>query len=121
MAQRVAIAMAVAARPKLLVADDPSTALDVTVQAQILEILHDLVTGTGMSLVLITHDLAVVARTCEIVNVMCAGRIVEVAPRRALFRWPRHPYTAALLLASVPRVDQPAAPGCRRCRGPRGT
>ena len=60
-----------------------------------------------MSLVLITHDLAVVARTCEIVNVMCAGRIVEVAPRRALFRWPRHPYTAALLLASVPRVDQP--------------
>ncbi len=106
MAQRVALAMAVAARPKLLVADEPSTALDVTVQAQILELLRDLVAAAGMSLVLITHDLAVVAGTCEIVHVMYAGRLVEVAPRRAIFGRPRHPYTAALL-ASVPRVDQP--------------
>ncbi len=106
MAQRVAIAIAVAGQPKLLVADEPSTALDVTVQAQILELLRELVTGTGMSLVLITHDLAVVAGTCEVVHVMYAGRIVEVAPRRAIFGRPRHPYTAALL-ASVPRVDQP--------------
>ncbi len=106
MAQRVAIAMAVAARPKLVVADEPSTALDVTVQAQILELLRGLVTATGMSLVLVTHDLAVVAGTCDIVHVMYAGRLVEVAPRRAIFRRPRHPYTTALL-ASVPRVDEP--------------
>ncbi len=107
MAQRVAIAMAVAAQPRLLLADEPSTALDVTVQAQIIELLRDLMTSRGMSLVLITHDLAVVAGTCEIVNVMYAGRIVEVAPRQSIFAGPRHPYTAALL-ASVPRVDQPS-------------
>ena len=106
MAQRVAIAMAVAGEPRLLVADEPSTALDVTVQAQILELLRDLVASTGMALLLITHDLAVVAGTCEVVNVMYAGRIVEVAPRRAIFGQPRQPYTAALL-ASVPRVDRP--------------
>ena len=98
--------MAVAGRPKLLVADEPSTALDVTVQAQIFELLVDLVTTMGMTLILITHDLGVVAGTCETVHVMYAGRIVEAGPRRAMFGGPRHPYTAGLL-ASVPRIDQP--------------
>ena len=106
MRQRVAIAMAVAGRPKLLIADEPSTALDVTVQAQILELLRDLVSETGMTLVLITHDLGVVAGTCEVIHVMYAGRIVEVAPRHTIFSRARHPYTAGLL-ASVPRVDRP--------------
>ena len=104
--QRVAIAMAVAGRPRLLVADEPSSAIDAMVQAQVLELLRDLVTDTGMALILITHDLGVVAGSCEIIHVMYAGRIVEVAGRRALFGRARHPYTAALL-ASVPRVDRP--------------
>ena len=106
MRQRVVIAMAVAGRPKLLVADEPSTALDVTVQAQILALIRDLVAETGMALILITHDLGVVAGTCEVIHVMYAGRLVEVAPRRAVFGQPRHPYTAGLL-ASIPRVDRP--------------
>ena len=106
MRQRVAIAMAVAGQPKLLVADEPSTALDVTVQAEILELLRRLVTEKGMTLILITHDLGVVAGTCETVHVIYAGRTVEVAPRRTIFGRPRHPYTSALV-AAVPRVDRP--------------
>ena len=106
MRQRVMVAMALACRPKLLIADEPTTALDVTIQAQILELLRDLVVDSQAALVLITHDLGVVAGTCEIVHVMYAGRIVESASRIELFARPRHPYTAGLL-ASVPRLDQP--------------
>ncbi len=105
MRQRVAIAMAIAGRPRLLVADEPTTALDVTVQAQILELLRGLTAESGMALLLITHDLGVVAGTCATVHVMYAGRVVESAPRGAIFGQPRHPYTAGLL-ASIPRVDR---------------
>jgi peptide/nickel transport system ATP-binding protein len=104
MRQRALIAMAVACRPRLLVADEPTTALDVTIQAQILELLKDLVHESGTSLVMITHDLGVVAGLCDTVNVLYAGRVVESAARRPLFKEPRHPYTTGLL-ASVPRLD----------------
>ncbi len=107
MRQRAMIAMALACRPRLLIADEPTTALDVTIQAQILELLRDLVVESGTALVLITHDLGVVAGMCEHVHVMYSGRIVESAPRRELFARPRHPYTTGLL-ASVPRLDHPA-------------
>ena len=106
MRQRVMVAMALACRPKLLIADEPTTALDVTIQAQILDLLRHLVVNSQAALVLITHDLGVIAGTCEIVHVMYAGRIVESATRTELFARPRHPYTAGLL-ASVPRLDQP--------------
>ena len=106
MRQRVMIAMALACRPRLLIADEPTTALDVTISAQILELLRSLVVGSQTSLVLITHDLGVVAGLCEQVHVMYSGRIVESAPRRTLFAAPQHPYTTGLL-ASVPRLDQP--------------
>jgi peptide/nickel transport system ATP-binding protein len=106
MRQRVMIAIALACRPKLLIADEPTTALDVTIQAQILELLRELVVNSQTALVLITHDLGVVAGTCEVVHVMYAGRIIESATRLELFSRPRHPYTAGLL-ASVPRLDQP--------------
>ena len=99
------IAIALACRPRLLIADEPTTALDVTIQAQILELLRALVVDSGAALILITHDLGVVAGLCERVNVMYAGRIVESASRRELFARPRHPYTTGLL-ASVPRLDQ---------------
>jgi peptide/nickel transport system ATP-binding protein len=89
-----------------MIADEPTTALDVTIQAQILDLLQSLVRDTKAALVLITHDLGVVAGTCEVVYVMYAGRIVESATRVDLFARPRHPYTAGLL-ASVPRLDQP--------------
>ena len=105
MRQRVMIAIALACRPRLLIADEPTTALDVTIQAQILELLRALVVDSGAALILITHDLGVVAGLCERVNVMYAGRIVESASRRELFARPRHPYTTGLL-ASVPRLDQ---------------
>tara|TARA_R110002096_G_scaffold44524_5_gene119752 strand:+ start:14943 stop:15947 length:1005 start_codon:yes stop_codon:yes gene_type:complete len=101
MRQRVMIAMALACKPDLLIADEPTTALDVTIQAQILELLRELQTKMGMSIMLITHDLGVVAETCEEVVVMYAGRIVEKSPVEALFRAPKHPYTAGLL-RSVP-------------------
>ena len=104
--QRVMIAMALAGRPELLVADEPTTALDVTIQAQILELLQSLRRDTGMALVLITHDLGVVAETCGRVCVMYAGRMVEEAPAERLFSRPAHPYTQGLL-AALPPMDGP--------------
>ena len=106
MRQRVMIAIALACRPRLLIADEPTTALDVTISAQILALLRSLVVDSQTALVLITHDLGVVAGICDTVHVMYAGRIVESAHRRELFARPRHPYTTGLL-ASVPRLDQP--------------
>src|SRR5918999_1275646 len=102
MRQRVMIAMALALDPKVLIADEPTTALDVTVQAQILELLDDLRAETGMGLLLITHDLGVVAETADRVAVMYAGRVVETGPTDAVLSAPGHPYTEGLL-ASVPR------------------
>jgi oligopeptide/dipeptide ABC transporter ATP-binding protein len=106
MRQRAMIAMALLCEPQLLIADEPTTALDVTIQAQILDLLLELRKERGLSILLITHDLGVVASTCDRVLVMYAGRIVESAPARALFKSPHHPYTRALL-ASVPRADTP--------------
>jgi oligopeptide/dipeptide ABC transporter ATP-binding protein len=105
MRQRVMIAMALACRPALLIADEPTTALDVTIQAQILALIGDLRRELAMSVLLITHDLGVVAETCDRVVVMYAGQVVEQAETKALFRAPRHPYTRGLL-ASVPRLDE---------------
>jgi len=105
MRQRVMIAMSLLCNPELLIADEPTTALDVTIQAQILELLLGLRGERGLSILLITHDLGVIADTCDRVVVMYAGRIVESAPARALFERPLHPYTRALL-RSVPRVDR---------------
>jgi oligopeptide/dipeptide ABC transporter ATP-binding protein len=104
MRQRAMIAMALACEPKLLIADEPTTALDVTIQAQILDLLRTLVSERGTSLILITHDLGVVAGMCERVNVMYAGTIVESGSARQLFEHPRHPYTLGLL-QSIPRLD----------------
>jgi oligopeptide/dipeptide ABC transporter ATP-binding protein len=104
MRQRVMIAMALLCDPEVLIADEPTTALDVTIQAQILELLASLRRERGMSIILITHDLGVVAGTCDRVLVMYAGRIVEEGPTKDLFAKPAHPYTAALL-RSVPRLD----------------
>jgi peptide/nickel transport system ATP-binding protein len=104
MRQRVMIAMALACNPKLLIADEPTTALDVTIQAQILELIAKLQRELGMAVLLITHDLGVVAETARRVAVMYAGRIVEEADVLALFERPRHPYTAGLL-RSRPRLD----------------
>jgi oligopeptide transport system ATP-binding protein len=107
MRQRVMIAMALACQPRLIIADEPTTALDVTVQAQILDLLKELTRETGSSLLLITHDLGVVARYADRVAVMYGGRIVETAPARDLYRRPHHPYTLGLM-ASVPRLDSEA-------------
>ena len=96
MLQRAVIAMAMAGSPKLLFADEPTTALDVTIQDQILALLLELQERSGMTLVLVSHDLAVVAETCDRIAVMYAGRIVETAPTKAIFDAPRHPYTAGL-------------------------
>jgi oligopeptide/dipeptide ABC transporter ATP-binding protein len=104
MRQRAMIAMALACEPKLLIADEPTTALDVTIQAQILDLLRELVTERGTALMLITHDLGVVAGTCERVNVMYAGTLVETGTADELFAEPRHPYTLGLL-QSIPRLD----------------
>ena len=105
MRQRVMIAMALSTNPDLLIADEPTTALDVTIQAQILALIKRLQAERGMSLIMITHDLAVVAGMCDRVVVMYGGSVVEDAPVDDLFQDPRHPYTLALL-RSVPRVDQ---------------
>jgi peptide/nickel transport system ATP-binding protein len=107
--QRVMIAIALAGRPELLVADEPTTALDVTIQAQILALLQDLRRDTGMALVLISHDLGVVAESCDQVCVMYAGRIVEQAPTSRLFAAPAHPYTRGLL-GALPPLDGPRRP-----------
>jgi peptide/nickel transport system ATP-binding protein len=104
MRQRAMIAMALACGPSLLIADEPTTALDVTIQAQILELIRDLCRERRMSVILITHDLGVVAENCERVLVMYAGRIVERAPVAQLFSSPRHPYTAGLLASLPSRV-----------------
>jgi dipeptide transport system ATP-binding protein len=142
MNQRVMIAMAIACKPKLLIADEPTTALDVTIQAQILDLLATLQRDQGMALVLITHDMGVVAETAQRVNVMYAGELVEERMVDSLFTRPRHPYTGALLealperstghrrLPTIPGVvpgpyDRPQGclfnPRCRnvldRCRG----
>ena len=106
MRQRALIAMALACQPRLLIADEPTTALDVTIQAQILALLKELVQDTGTALVMITHDLGVVAGLCDRVNVLYGGKIVERGERHPLFASPRHPYTAGLL-ASIPRLDAP--------------
>ncbi len=110
MRQRALIAMALACRPRLLIADEPTTALDVTIQAQILALLKTLVIEHGTALIMITHDLGVVAGLCDEVNVLYAGRVVERADRHELFAAPRHPYTHGLL-ESIPRLD--AGPGER--------
>jgi oligopeptide/dipeptide ABC transporter ATP-binding protein len=104
MRQRAMIAMALACRPRLLIADEPTTALDVTIQAQILELMNTLQQETGTAVILITHDLGVVAEVADEVAVMYAGRIVEQAPVQALFDQPQHPYTIGLL-GSIPRLD----------------
>jgi len=137
MRQRVMIAIALACNPKLLIADEPTTALDVTIQAQILELLAELKQRLGMSILLITHAMGVVAEVAQRVVVMYAGQVVEEASVEALFARPRHPYTRGLI-RSIPRIDTAAvqkvrleqipgtvpkliepAPGCRfapRCR-----
>lgn len=132
MRQRVGIAIAIALKPALLIADEPTTALDVTVQAQILDLLKSLQKEVGMSIIMITHDLGVIAETCDEVVVMYAGRVVERAPVRTLFGNPSHAYTRGLL-ASMPRLDTPRksrlpvipgmvaalpelVPGCRFCQ-----
>ncbi len=115
MRQRVMIAIALACRPKLLIADEPTTALDVTIQAQILSLLRDLQRELGMAVLLITHDLGVVAQVVDRVAVMYAGRIVEQGSANAVFEQPSHPYTR-LLLESIPSLDHdrdrlPTIPG----------
>ena len=120
MRQRVMIAMALACTPKLLIADEPTTALDVTIQAQILDLLRDLQKEFRMSIIMITHDLGVVAEICENVVVMYAGKVVEEAPVRGIFNRPQHPYTEGLL-RSIPHLGMTSAaklavnwpPGCR--------
>jgi peptide/nickel transport system ATP-binding protein/oligopeptide transport system ATP-binding protein len=104
MRQRAMIAMALACGPELLIADEPTTALDVTVQAQILDLLRDLQRDTGAAILLISHDLGVIAEMADHVAVMYAGRVVEQAPVEALFDAPQHPYTIGLL-GSIPRLD----------------
>ena len=134
MRQRVMIAIALAASPKLLIADEPTTALDVTVQAQILDLLRSLQRQSGLAMILITHDLGVIAEIADRVMVLYAGRVAETAPVRAIFDAPAHPYTQ-VLLGSIPDIDAPRSrlvtipgtvpdalhmpPGCRfapRCR-----
>lgn len=107
MRQRVMIAMALACRPDILIADEPTTALDVTVQAEILDLIRKLKHESGMSVILITHDLGVIAENCDDVAVMYAGKIVETACVRDLFQYPRHPYTKGLLASIPSRAQRP--------------
>ncbi len=116
MKQRVCIARALLCEPRLVLADEPTTALDVTIQAQILDLLADLQTRLGTSMVLVTHDMGVVARMADRIVVMYAGRVAETAPARIIFHAPLHPYTRALL-ESVPRADR-APTGQGRVRLP---
>ena len=106
MRQRVMIAMALCCEPKLIIADEPTTALDVTIQAQILELMKDLTRRLGVALIIITHNLGIVARYADRVNVMYAGKIIESGTAHDIYHHPCHPYTLALL-RSVPRMDQP--------------
>jgi len=132
MRQRVVIAIALACKPDLIIADEPTTALDVTVQAQILDLLKVLQKENGSSVILITHDLGVIAETCDEVVVMYAGRVVEQAPVNNIFQNPQHDYTKGLL-ASIPKLETPRksvlntipnmvagiadfVPGCRFCQ-----
>ena len=109
MRQRIMIAIALACKPRLLIADEPTTALDVTIQAQVLELIADLRARMGMSVVLITHDLGVVAEQCDRVVVMYAGQVVEAGRTAEVIGKPRHPYTRGLL-ASMPRLEETSAP-----------
>jgi peptide/nickel transport system ATP-binding protein len=121
MRQRALIAIALACKPAVLICDEPTTALDVTIQAQVLELLKELVSDLGTAMVMITHDLGVVAGLCDFVNVMYAGRIVESAPRHDLFAHPRHRYTEGLL-NSIPRLDAPRGEALQPIAGtPRDT
>jgi oligopeptide/dipeptide ABC transporter ATP-binding protein len=104
MRQRVMIAMALSCNPKLIIADEPTTALDVTIQAQILELMQDLARDFGTAMIIITHNLGVVARYADNVNVMYAGKIIETGSSQEIYHNPKHPYTLALL-NSVPRLD----------------
>jgi oligopeptide/dipeptide ABC transporter ATP-binding protein len=106
MRQRVMIAMALCCNPKLIIADEPTTALDVTIQAQILELMKDLTRRLGVALIVITHNLGIVARYADRVNVMYAGKIIESGSAHDIYHDPQHPYTLALL-RSVPRMDRP--------------
>jgi ABC-type dipeptide/oligopeptide/nickel transport system ATPase component len=110
MRQRVLIALALACRPSLVIADEPTTALDVTIQAEILDLLREMRSAYNLSMILITHDLGVIAQTADRVAVMYAGRIVEQAPVRDIFHRPQHPYTRALL-AAVPGAARPPQNG----------
>jgi oligopeptide/dipeptide ABC transporter ATP-binding protein len=116
MRQRVVIAMALSCRPALVIADEPTTALDVTIQAQILELMKSLQGEMGMSIVLITHDLGVIAETCDEVLVMYAGRVAEVGPVEEIFSRPSHPYTRGLL-ESIPRLEYPRKTRLRTIEG----
>ncbi len=106
--QRIMVAMALSSAPRLLIADEPTTGLDVSIAARILDLLRDICVQTGTAIILITHDLGVVAETCDRVAVMHAGQLAEVAPVRGLFRHPAHPYTRALV-AAIPRIDADVA------------
>lgn len=116
MQQRIMIAMALTCNPELIIADEPTTSLDVTVQAQILDILDNLRKEFNVAVLIITHNLGVIARYVDRVNVMYAGRIVESAPTDTIFAEPKHPYTIGLL-ASVPRLDRPSGEPLRMIRG----
>jgi oligopeptide/dipeptide ABC transporter ATP-binding protein len=116
MRQRVMIAIALAGRPELLIADEPTTALDVTVQAEIVRLIRDIQQASGMGLIWITHDLALMARVADRVMVMYAGTVVEEAPVDRLYATPRHPYTAGLL-GSIARLDQPRGVRARAIAG----
>lgn len=109
MRQRAMIAMALSTNPALLIADEPTTALDVTIQAQVIDLMKDLVTEFQMGIIFITHDLGVVAQTCDRVNVMYLGRLIEEGPVRAVIRNPKHPYTQGLI-AALPKLENLDAP-----------